>query len=292
MACTWQQGHLRRGSTPQCPGAPVPDFYAGLLTVAGALHHGPAKLPEVLCPELGTIVAFVPGQADRIEVRCDRCAPGTASVDGACVPCDVPEAAVLAQCRTNLVPVTISVSVGLLVLAGAAVGGIWFFGRKARDTRRAPKSGPVVLVCTVLCTPGLNLLLIPCHGALKGALRWRGEGRGGGLAADAACARATHGVGKAYVLDGRDNAWRSRAPRPHAYGNAARQVVDGLRTEVWGQQKQSKDPTTTSKTPIHQLLGAADAQTAHPATSSKAPAHQPLLHKRRNDTSRSTGRSG
>ena len=35
-------------------------------------------------------------------------------------------------------------------------------------------------------------------------------------------------------------------------------------------------PTTTSTSPIRQLLGAADAQTAHPATSSTAPAHQPL----------------
>ena len=34
--------------------------------------------------------------------------------------------------------------------------------------------------------------------------------------------------------------------------------------------------STTSTTPIRQLLGAADAQTAHPATSSTAPAHQLL----------------
>ena len=33
---------------------------------------------------------------------------------------------------------------------------------------------------------------------------------------------------------------------------------------------------TTSTSPIRQLLGAADAQTAHPATSSTAPTHQPL----------------
>ena len=48
--------------------------------------------------------------------------------------------------------------------------------------------------------------------------------------------------GGAYVVGGQDNAWRSRAPGPHAHGNAARQVLDGLRTEVWGQQKQSNDP--------------------------------------------------
>ena len=80
--------------------------------------------------------------------------------------------------------------------------------------------------------------------------------------------------GKGHVVDGRDNAWRSRAPGPHAHGNAVRQVMDGLRTDVCGQQKQS--PATTSTTSMRQLLGAADTQTAHPATSSTAPAHQPL----------------
>ena len=53
----------------------------------------------------------------------------------------------------------------------------------------------------------------------------------------------------ACVVDGRDNAWRSRAPGPHAHGNAARQVVDGLRTEVWGQQKQSNDPRNNQHNP-------------------------------------------
>ena len=78
-----------------------------------------------------------------------------------------------------------------------------------------------------------------------------------------------------YVMDGRDNAWRSRAPGPHAHGNAARQVVDGLWTEVCGQQKQSNDPRNNQHN-NSQLLGAANAQTAHLATSSTAPAHQPL----------------
>ena len=35
-------------------------------------------------------------------------------------------------------------------------------------------------------------------------------------------------------------------------------------------------PATTSTSSIHQLLGAADAQTAHPATSSTVPTHQRL----------------
>ena len=82
--------------------------------------------------------------------------------------------------------------------------------------------------------------------------------------------------GGAYVVDGRDDAWSRRAPGLHAHGNTARQVVDGLRMEVCGQQNSQTTPTTTSTTPICQLLGAANAQTAHPATSSGAPAHQPL----------------
>mmetsp|Transcript_41624 Transcript_41624/g.70249 ORF Transcript_41624/g.70249 Transcript_41624/m.70249 type:complete len:97 (-) Transcript_41624:100-390(-) len=35
---------------------------------------------------------------------------------------------------------------------------------------------------------------------------------------------------------------RSRAPGAHAQGNTERQVVDGLRTELCGQHKQSTDP--------------------------------------------------
>ena len=35
----------------------------------------------------------------------------------------------------------------------------------------------------------------------------------------------------------------------HAHGNTARQVVDGLRTEVWGQPKQSNDPRNNQHNP-------------------------------------------
>ena len=55
--------------------------------------------------------------------------------------------------------------------------------------------------------------------------------------------------GGAYAVDGWDNTWRSRAPGPHAHRNAARQVVDGPRTEVCGQQKQSNDPHNTQHNP-------------------------------------------
>ena len=43
-----------------------------------------------------------------------------------------------------------------------------------------------------------------------------------------------------------------------------------------GSKNSQTTPAMTSTTPIRQLLGAIDAQTAHHATSSTAPAHQPL----------------
>ena len=64
--------------------------------------------------------------------------------------------------------------------------------------------------------------------------------------------------GAAYTGYGRgegDNAWRSRAPGPHAHGNAARQVVDGLRTEVWGRQKKSNDPRNNQHNPNTPITG-------------------------------------
>ena len=42
------------------------------------------------------------------------------------------------------------------------------------------------------------------------------------------------------MVDAPDSAWRNRAPGPHR--NTARQAIDGLWTEVCGQQKQSNDP--------------------------------------------------
>ena len=58
-------------------------------------------------------------------------------------------------------------------------------------------------------------------GLIRSAGGWRGGGGGGGQ-------------GKGHMVDGRDTARRSRAPGPHAHGNAERQVMDGLRTEVCG----------------------------------------------------------
>ena len=82
--------------------------------------------------------------------------------------------------------------------------------------------------------------------------------------------------GKGHMVDARDSAWRNRAPGPHAHRNTARQATDGLWTEARGRHKQSNLSATTSTSPIRQLLGAADAQTAHPATFSTAPTHQIL----------------
>ena len=43
-------------------------------------------------------------------------------------------------------------------------------------------------------------------------------------------------------VEGRDNAWRNRAPGSHARRTTARQAMDGLWTETHGQQKQANDP--------------------------------------------------
>ena len=79
------------------------------------------------------------------------------------------------------------------------------------------------------------------------------------------------------MVDGRDNAWRSRAPGPHAHGNAARQVVDSLRTEVCGQQKQSNEPRNNQHNPNTPTTGRrlrANGTSCH--IQHTAPAHQPL----------------
>ena len=38
--------------------------------------------------------------------------------------------------------------------------------------------------------------------------------------------------GKGHMVDGRDSAWRNRAPGPHAHRNTARQAMDGLWTDL------------------------------------------------------------
>ena len=53
------------------------------------------------------------------------------------------------------------------------------------------------------------------------------------------------------MVDGLDSVWRNRAPGLHR--NTATQAMDGLWTEVCGQQKQSNDPANNQhilNTPI------------------------------------------
>ena len=47
------------------------------------------------------------------------------------------------------------------------------------------------------------------------------------------------------MVDGRDNAWRNRAPGPHR--NTARQAMDGLWTEVCGHDAQTAHHATTAQ---------------------------------------------
>ena len=63
------------------------------------------------------------------------------------------------------------------------------------------------------------------------------------------------------MVDGRDSAWRNRALGPHR--NTARQVVDGLWTEVCGQQKQSNDPHNNQHNPQHANYWAPLTRTLH-----------------------------
>ena len=61
------------------------------------------------------------------------------------------------------------------------------------------------------------------------------------------------GGGGGHMVDGRDSAWRNRAPGPHAHRNTARQAMDGLWIEARGPQKQSNDPANNQhilNTPI------------------------------------------
>ena len=95
------------------------------------------------------------------------------------------------------------------------------------------------------------------------------------------------------MVDSQDNAWRSRAPGPHAHGNTARQVVDGRRTEVCGQHEQSNDPRNNQHnlgTPTTGHRYRTNGTSCHIQHSPSTPTTG--LRKRRNDTSRSTGRSG
>ena len=87
--------------------------------------------------------------------------------------------------------------------------------------------------------------------------------------------------------------WGGGRPGPHAHGNAVRQVVDRLRTEVWGQQKQSHAPRNNQhnpNTPTTGRRGRANGTSSHIQHSPSTPTTG--LRERGNDTSKSTGRGG
>ena len=75
------------------------------------------------------------------------------------------------------------------------------------------------------------------------------------------------------MVNGRDNVRRSRAPGPYAYRNTARQAVDGLRTEVWGQQTQSNDPHNNQHNPQYANYWAPLARKRHILPHSAQPRH-------------------
>ena len=65
------------------------------------------------------------------------------------------------------------------------------------------------------------------------------------------------------MVDGWDNAWMSRAPRPHARGNTARQSVAGVWTEARGRQKQSNNPHNNQHNPRYANYWAPLTHTRH-----------------------------
>ena len=75
------------------------------------------------------------------------------------------------------------------------------------------------------------------------------------------------------MVDGRGNAWRNRAPGPHAHRNAARQATDGLWTEVCGQQKQSNDPHNNQHNPQYANYWAPLTRKRHIPPHSAQPQH-------------------
>ena len=73
------------------------------------------------------------------------------------------------------------------------------------------------------------------------------------------------------MVDGPDSAWRNRAPGPHR--NTARQAMDGLWTEVCGQQKQSNDPGNNQHNPQYANYWAPLTRKRHILPHSAQPQH-------------------
>ena len=88
------------------------------------------------------------------------------------------------------------------------------------------------------------------------------------------------------MVDGQDNTWRSRAPGPHAHGNTVRQIMDGLwtaKTVKRPRQQPAQPQYANYRAPLTRKQHAIQHSPSTPTTG---------LCERRNDTSRSTGRSG
>ena len=75
------------------------------------------------------------------------------------------------------------------------------------------------------------------------------------------------------MVDGQDNAWRNRAPGPHAHRNTARQAIDGLWTEARGQQKQSNNPRQQPAHPQYANYWAPLTRKRHTMPHSAQPQH-------------------
>ena len=76
---------------------------------------------------------------------------------------------------------------------------------------------------------------------------------------------AAHGIPGRHVADDWGNTRRGRAIGPHAQGNAGRHGVDNPDVDGVGSKNRKTTPTTTSTTPVRQVLGPANAEKTTPA---------------------------
>ena len=118
------------------------------------VNHGNVRTSVEVCPKPGFVMKFTPNQAQYIVPVCEPCPAFTASIEGICVSCSIPEAQVLSQCTppestsdsNDILPIVlpIVVTVFFLVVIGAVIYG----KRNSRDTKYAPKSGKMVIAFT------------------------------------------------------------------------------------------------------------------------------------------------
>ena len=99
---------------------------------------------------------------------------------------------------------------------------------------------------------------------------------------------------RAWGPEGGGGGDRNRAPGPHAHRTTARQAMDGLWTEVRGQQNQSNDPGNNQHNPQYANYWAPLTRKRYTPRHIQHSPGTPTtgLCERGNDTRRSTGRSG